>query len=205
MIMVRRAWVLFFTVGIVFAISGTHSFAQIGGRGGIGGIFGGAQRGGRGERGAGTQNEANRVERPIQPDPNSYEQTEHRLLLLEAELHLNPDQQKPWQAFAQKVLAYASDLSHERVLAGIPVSEGTAVSGLQHIDQATDSARHRVSELEDIRAAANSLYKTFLPDQKKIADTRIVTIIAPRLSVPTGGDVTNNSSDPGFGGTKARH
>jgi hypothetical protein len=83
------------------------------------------------------------------------------------------------------------------------VSEGTAISGLQHIDQTTDIARHRVSELEDIRVTANLLYKTFSPDQKRIADRRIVTIIAPRQAAPAGGG--NNSFNPPLGGAGAPH
>ena len=71
------------------------------------------------------------------------------------------------------------------------------------IEQTTDLARHRVSELEEIRTAANSLYKTFSPDQRQIADRRIATIIAPHPSLPAGGDDSTKPSDPGSG--SARH
>jgi hypothetical protein len=126
-------------------------------------------------------------------------------MLMEVDLRLEPAQQAPWQVFAEKVLAYARDLSHERVLAGIPVSAGTSIGGLQHIEQTTDLARHRVSELEDIRTAANSLYKTLSPEQRQIADTRIVTIIAPHVNLPADGADGSKSSEPGSGSTKARH
>jgi hypothetical protein len=203
MAMVRRVLVALAAAAVLLAIASTESYAQFGGRNGIGGIFGGSSRGGRGERNGGAQKDAARVDHPIPQDADSYEQTEHRLMLMEVDLRLEPAQKGPWQAFAEKVLAYARDLSHERVLAGIPVSAGTSIGGLQHIEQTTDLARHRVSELEEIRTAANSLYKTFSPDQRQIADRRIVTIIAPHPSLPAGGDDSSKSSEPGSG--SARH
>ncbi len=199
--MVRRVLVTLAVAAVLLAIGGKASYAQFGSRSGLGGIFGGSSRGGRGERGA--QKDSTHVDRPIPQDADSYEQTEHRLMLMQVDLRLEPAQKGPWQAFAEKVLAYARDLSHERVLASIPVSTGTSIGGLQHIEQTTDLARHRVSELEDIRTAASTLYKTFSPDQRQIADTRIVTIIAPHPSLPAGGDDGSKSSEPGSG--SARH
>ena len=183
--MVKIIRILVIIVGLILVSGETDSFAQFGGRGGLGGIFGGNPRGGRGNSGDSgqNQNQANRVDRPV---PDSYQQTQHRLMMLEVELHLASEQQGPWQSFSQKVLAYASDLSRERARAGIPASEETATSGLQRIDLATDIARNHLTELEDIRTAANALYATLSPDQKKIADRRILTIIAP--SGPIGGD-----------------
>jgi hypothetical protein len=189
--MVKSAWVLVVAVGLIVAVGIPNSFAQFGGRGGLGGIFGGTSRGGRGN----TQNSGNSVARPI---PDSYEQTEHRLALMEADLHLTPQQRESWQGFADKVRAYASDLSRERARTGIPASEGITISGLQHIDLITDGARIRLNELEDIRTAANALYATLSPDQKKIADTRMVTLITPPSGL-TGGDGSRNVS--GLGST----
>jgi len=74
----------------------------------------------------------------------------------------------------------------ERARIGIPESRRTAVTGLQYIDQTTAGARSRVTELEDIRNAANALYGTFTPDQKKIADARMVSVISPRADAPGG-------------------
>jgi LTXXQ motif family protein len=189
--MVKSAWVLVVTVGLIIVIEVPNSFAQFGGRGGLGGIFGGTSRGGRGN----TQNSGNSVARPL---PDSYEQTEHRLALMEADLHLTPQQREPWQAFTDKVRAYASDLSRERARTDIPVSDRTPISGLQHIDLVTDGARIRLNELEDIRTAANALYATLSPDQKKIADARMVTLITPPSGLAAG-DGSRNFS--GLGST----
>ena len=188
--MVKIVWALVIAVGFILAVGESESSAQFGGRGGPGGIFGGMPRGGRGDRGQNTQNRETRVDHPI---PDSYQQTEHNLMLMEVDLHLAPQQQGPWQSFTQKVLAYASDLSRERARIGVPVSEGTSLSGLQSIDQATEGARERLAELVDIRDAANTLYATLSPDQKKIADTRMVAIIAPRPGVSNGGDGSSAS------------
>ena len=100
---------------------------------------------------------------------------------MEVDLRLAPEQQGPWLSFAQKVRAYAGELSRERARIGVPAPEGTTISGLQQIDQATENARSRVAELEEIRAAADALYGALSPDQKKIADTRIAAIIAPTI------------------------
>jgi hypothetical protein len=117
---------------------------------------------------------------------------------MEWDLHLTPEQKGPWQAFTDKVRAYASDLSRERARTGIPVSERTPISGLQHIDLVTDGARIRLNELDDIRTAAKALYATLSPDQKKIADARMVTIITPPSGLG-GGDGSRNFS--GLGST----
>jgi hypothetical protein len=112
---------------------------------------------------------------------------------MEMDLQLNSQQREPWQAFANKVRAYASDVSRERARAGIPPSQGTPISGLQHIDLIIDGARIRLNELEDIRTAANALYETLSPDQKKIADARMVALITPPGGV-TRGDGSGNFS-----------
>ena len=181
--MLKRAWVLIIAAGLMIATE-SSSFAQFGGRG-LGGLFGGL----RNPRGN-TQNNPNNVSRL---SPDSYEQTEHRLALMETDLQLTSQQKEPWQAFADKVRAYASDVSRERARAGIPPSEGTSVSGLQHIDLVTDGARIRLNELEDIRTAANALYTSLSPDQKKIADARMVSLITPPSGM-TGGEGTSNFS-----------
>jgi LTXXQ motif family protein len=188
--MVKSVRVLLITVGFIIAIWEPSAFAQFGGRG-MGGIFGSPSRAPRGN----TQSGTSTVPRPI---PDSYEQAEHRLALMELDLHLTAEQREPWQAFANKVRAYASDLSREHARAGIPLSEGTPISGLQHIDLITDGARIRLNELEDIRTTASALYATLSPDQKKIADARMVTLITTPSGL-TAGDSINNFS--GLGST----
>ena len=189
--MVKRTWILLITVGFIMAIGEPNAVAQFGGRG-MGGIFGGPSRPPRGN----TQNSVSSP--PPRLVPDSYEQTEHRLALMEMDLHLTTQQKEPWQVFANKVRAYASDLSREHARAGIPPSDSTPISGLQHIDLITDGARIRLNELEDIRTTASALYATLSPEQKKTADARMVTLITTPSGL-TAGDSINNFS--GLGST----
>jgi hypothetical protein len=189
--MVKSTWILLITVGFIMAIGEPNAVAQFGGRG-MGGIFGGPSRPPRGN----TQNSVSSP--PPRPIPDSYEQAEHRLALMELDLHLTAPQREPWQEFADKVRAYASDLSREHARAGIPPSDSTPISGLQHIDLITDGARIRLNELEDIRTTAGALYATLSPDQKKIADARMVALITTPSGL-TAGDSIHNFS--GLGST----
>src|SRR5437588_13013382 len=109
--MVKIVWALVITVGFILAVGESESSAQFGGRGGLGGIFGGTPRGGRGDRGESTQNRESRVEGPA---PDSYQQTEHNLMLSEVDLHLAPQQQGPRQSFTQKLLPDPSTLPRQR-------------------------------------------------------------------------------------------
>ena len=116
-------------------------------------------------------------------------------MLMKMDLQLKPEQEASWQKFSDKVMAYASDLSLERARVGIPNSQGSAGDGLQYLGQATAGARTRVTELEDIHNAANTLYESFTPDQKKIADARMASVISPRPDAPGG---TPNGNSPQY-------
>ena len=184
-----RALLLAGIATLVFALVATDSFAQFGGRGGLGGVFGGS-RGGNRDQG---NRQGNRNDRPAQPVSDSYEQMEYRLLPLEEDLHLQPSQIASWESFASKVRAYAGDLARVRARAMTPPSgTGTGSGGIQHIEQAADSARNQATALDDIAAAAKTLYAGLTPDQKRLADVRIVTIIGPQSrAVPEPGSGSN--------------
>jgi len=193
--MAKRTWILVAAVGFIMAIGEPNAFAQFGGRG-LGGIFGGPSRTPR----SGTQNGTNNP--PPRPAPDSYEVTEHRLALMEYDLHLTEQQKQPWQIFASKVRIYAGDLSREHALTSIPASETPPVTGLQHIDLLTDGARIRMNELEDIQTAAKALYATLSDDQKKVADARMITLIMTP-SATAAGDSAGNFS--GLGSNRYQH
>jgi hypothetical protein len=177
--MAKTVWIAAIAVAMIFTVGKAESLAQFGR--GLGGIFGGS-RGGRGD-GGNRQNQNSHVDRPA---PDSYQETQHNLMMMKTDLQLTPEQEATWSTFSDKVMVYASDLSMERARIGIPESQRTAVTGLQYIDQATAGARSRVTELEDIRNAANALYGTFTPDQKKIADARMASVISPRPDAQGG-------------------
>jgi hypothetical protein len=167
---------------LVFALGASVSFAQFGGRGGMSG----GSRGGNRDQGS---SPVNRNDRPVQQESDTFEQIEYRLSLLEEDLHLQPGQHASWESFAGKVRAYASDLARARARAMVPPSGGdSGGGGVQHIEQAADSARNRATALDDIAAAAKTLYAGLKPDQKMLADVRIATIVAPQpRTIPGSG------------------
>ena len=184
----KSAWVLVIAVALIAAIEVPNGFAKFSGREILDNILNGMSRGRSGDN---AQKKKSRVDRPT---PDSYEQTEHELALLEAALQLQSQQKEPWQLFAGKVSDYAGELSRERARIGVPAYDGAATGGLQHLKQLTDLARTRLNELEEIRSAANKLYAILSPDQKKIADSRIVTMIAPLPTELSREDVTREDS-----------
>lgn len=180
----KNAWVLVIVVALTIAIGVPNGFAKFSGREILDNILNGMSRGRSRDKG---QKKKNRVDRPI---PDSYEHTEHELALLESALQLQSQQKEPWLLFAGKVSDYAGELSRERARIGVPAPEGAATGGLQHLKQLTDLARTRLNDLEEIRTAADKLYAVLSPAQRKIADSRIVRMIAPLPTEPSKSGIT---------------
>jgi len=183
---------------LVFALAATESFAQFGGMGGMSG----RSRGGNRDQG---NSQENRNYRPVQQENDTFEQIEYRLQSLEEDLHLQPEQQASWGAFAAKVRAYAGDLARARARAMTSSSTGgTSVSGVQYIEQAADTARNRATALDDIAVSAKTLYAGLKPDQKMLADVRIATIIAPQSRATPAQASGSNLPDLGSSGRTQR-
>jgi len=106
---------------------------------------------------------------PVQMEVIMYE--------LHEDLRLTPAQQPAWQSYADKVRALAADLARERSRAQTGAPAGAQLNALQQFDRTLDAARNRLTALEDIAAAAKTLYDTLAPEQKSIADARLATII----------------------------
>jgi hypothetical protein len=189
-------------VAAILAISDAH--AQFGG---FGGGLGGARQG-RGNRGGDSPGAAreSRNERPVPAaDPNSYEQIDYRLSLLQDDLKMSAGQYSAWQAFAGKVREYALDLARERNRNTSASAVGAPqTNGLQAIGQAVDAARNRLTALEDVEVAAKALYVTFTPDQKVIAEGRIAAIVMARPTGPPTAGPGANLPDPGAGARPPR-
>ncbi|HEV7821230.1 MAG TPA: Spy/CpxP family protein refolding chaperone [Burkholderiales bacterium] len=151
-------------IGIIITLATFESPAQFGG-----GTPGGGMRGNRAR-----PDGASREQRPPVQD-NTPEQVEDRLGLLEEDLQLRPDQRAAWQACADKINAYATDIGREQ-------SRGTAsavsLNSLQQIDRAVDVARNRLTALEDISATAKTLYGTLSAQQKSVVDPRLANIVS---------------------------
>jgi hypothetical protein len=162
--MQRKPIAIAMLVGIIAATAALESLAQFGG-----GTQGGGMRGSRGRADG-----AAREQRPPVQD-NSPEQIEDRLGMLEEDLHLAPDQRAAWQACADKVTAYATDIGREQTR-GAPGA--ASLNSLQQINHAVDIARNRLTALEDIAAAARTLYGTLTAQQKSIVDPRLANIVS---------------------------
>jgi len=149
--------------GAIAASIAQDSLAQFGG-----GMPGGGMRGNRNR----PDSAARESRLPVQD--NSPEQIEDRLGMLEEDLHLAPGQQAAWQACMDKIAAYATDIGREQTR-GSPAA--ASLSSLQLIDHAVDVSRNRLTALEDIAAAARTLYATLNAQQKSIVDPRLANIV----------------------------
>jgi hypothetical protein len=160
-------------IGVVAISTALESFAQFGG-----GMPGGGMRGNRGRPDSGA-----REQRPPVQD-NSPEQIEDRLGMLEEDLQLRADQRAAWQACEEKVMAYAADIGREQAR-GSP--DAATLNSLQQIDHTVDIARNRLTALEDIAAAARTLYGTLTAQQKSVFDPRLANIVASIANPARGG------------------
>ena len=163
-------------IGVVAASTALESPAQFGG-----GVPGGGTRGGRNR----PDNSARDQRPPVQD--SSPEQVEDRLGLLEEDLHLSAGQLTAWQSYADRVKALAADVGRDRERGSL---SGGQINVLQQIDRAVDTARNRLTALEDIAAAAKSLYGTLTPQQQSVADPRLVTIVSMIVNGGTGAPST---------------
>jgi periplasmic protein CpxP/Spy len=130
--------------------------------------FGGARRGRRG--GGDDQKKGGEG-----PRVNQIEVTLHEF---HEDLKLTDAQEPAWEAYVDKVRALINDAAREQ--------RGQTQSGqmtvLQRIDRIVDSARNRLTALEDIAQSAKSLYAGLTPEQQKMADPRLANIIAMPLA-----------------------
>jgi len=169
--------------------------AQVGGGlggGGFGGGVGGRTRGNRNTNAdSGGDHKTNTEKGPSIPEQISYEQINDRLTQIQEDLKLEPNQIVAWLAFASKVRAFAADVARERSYAS--ASSFQAV-GLQYIGQTLDSARNRLTALEDVEFAVKPLYLVLKPEQKSLLDIRIPTVLAPRPVIP--GAAGQNATSP---------
>ncbi len=136
--------------------------AQLGGYpGGTGGRRGGTRGG---------QSDSARDRGPAQREATDLFQT--TLEELRIDLKLAPEQGPAWDAYAEKVQAFRSDLARQRSRA-----DATAkLNAIQQLDRMVDAERNRVTAMEEIAAAANALYGALTPEQKSVADRRLANV-----------------------------
>jgi hypothetical protein len=155
-----------------------QAHAQIGG--GFGGMKGGMRGGMR-------DGDARRDSRPAMPQrPADPEAIDDQLGLVEEALNLTQGQWPAWQRYADRVRGLAADIARERTRAETSEKQ----DAVQQIERAADSARNRLTALEDIAAAARTLYGALNPDQKSMADARLANVVLQLSGTPQAG-ITN--------------
>jgi hypothetical protein len=114
-------------------------------------------------------------------------QVHEQLAQLEEDLRLTPAQRGPWKKYAANVEKLIEDVVRARSPERFP--KGTA---LQQFDQLGDTARNRLTAVEEIIDAGRALYALLDPRQQELADRRLARVPLPLL----GG----NPSTSGTGG-----
>ncbi len=151
-----------------------------------GGFPGGSGRSSRGDNSAGGRGgERNRADGPRQRPPfeaeDAADRVDTRLERLREDLQLRDDQKAAWEKYADRVLALADDISRQRVRDQAKSEE----SPVERLNGIVDVARNRLTALEDIAAALKALYPVLTPEQKKLAATRLISLIPTAASGPS--------------------
>lgn len=117
---------------------------------------------------------------------------EFRLGMLEEDLKMSPAQLRLWDPYAERMRAAVADLKRERAS-----SQGIAApNALQQLNRTVDTARNRLTALEDVALAAKAFYDVLNAEQKMLLDARSPSIL-PLLS---GG--STQAAAPEAGGSR---
>jgi len=162
----------------------TDLLAQFPGGGPPGGEFPDRGPSGGGMRGAGRgrpDGMPGDLRRPVMPE-NLEGRIETRLAQLHEDLGLSAAQENLWNAYADRIMSFADDMSRDRVGG----RTDPAQKSLEKIKRAVDAARNRLAALEDIESTAKALYGSFTPEQKTVADPRLASLIpmSPATDLP---------------------
>jgi hypothetical protein len=111
-----------------------------------------------------------------EPQVDQLEVTLHEL---HEDLKLGAAQEAAWQAYAEKIRALAGDLARERAAQRRPQA---SMDLAQRIDRIVDTARNRLTALEDIALSAKTLYASLSTDQRAAADPRLANAMSLPLS-----------------------
>jgi protein CpxP len=183
-------------VAVVFiaamALAG-EAAAQFGG-----GFPGGGGMGRRGGGMGGNQGgQSGSNERSV-PNPNRESAAPQQQVVLEElriDLKLTPAQQPAWNTYVDKLAAIAADAARERTRAqGMP--QGNAP---QQFDRAIDTARNRLTALEDVAVAAKALYASLSDEQKVVADTRLARAMPGATEPRQAGGMPDRQPDRQMG------
>jgi hypothetical protein len=97
---------------------------------------------------------------------------------LENELKPSAEQRAAWNAYADKILRLADDMTRSQFAARV-APRPTDATAVQQLDQLTDRERNRLTAIEDIVGAGKALYATLTTEQRAIADRKLVLPVRP--------------------------
>lgn len=119
--------------------------------------------------------------RAAPPRPNPAAMREVTLPLLHDRLALTTAQQTLWQVFESKVEAYTE--THYRQKPVLPSPEDAAP---HQIGRMVDNLQNRLAALEEVEAAAKTLYASLAPEQQKTANQMLLLAIPTFASAGSG-------------------
>jgi LTXXQ motif family protein len=99
---------------------------------------------------------------------------------LRDDLQLTQAQQASFDAYIAMLFSLAGDVQRSQFAMRSPPNADSR--GPQQFDQLVDIARNRLTAVEEIAEAGSALYAKLSPEQKLVADRRLVAIAVPLLA-----------------------
>lgn len=121
---------------------------------------------------------------------NMVELVNIRVAQLEEDLNLKAAQLPAWNAYRDRVMRMLDD---ERRGARISVTETSAP---KRLDALADTARNRLTAIEDIVDAGKALYAVLTPEQRAVADRRLALPLATLSGQDSGADTRGGDASP---------
>lgn len=125
---------------------------------------------------------------------NYFELVTLRIAQLEEDLNLAPAQLPAWNTYKERLTRMLDD---QRRGARVSASETTAP---KQLDGLADIARNRLTAVEDIVDAGKAMYAVLTPEQKAVADRKLVLPLATMTGNDAGTDVRRAPRPGGDGG-----
>jgi hypothetical protein len=96
---------------------------------------------------------------------------------LENELKITSEQRAAWNAYADRILQLADEMTRSRFAAR--TSPPTEANAMQQMDKLAATERNRLAAIEEIAAAGKAFYATLTTEQQAIADRKLVLPLRP--------------------------
>lgn len=125
---------------------------------------------------------------------NYFELVTLRIAQLEEDLNLTPAQLPAWNTYKERLTRMLDD---QRRGARVSASETTAP---KQLDGLADLARNRLAAVEDVVDAGKAMYAVLTPEQRVVADRKLVLPLATMTGNDAGTDVRRAPRPGGDGG-----